>query len=371
MIEHDDTLQRQISQPDVSFPAPLRPSALDPLAEQAAAALLREGESANTVASYRTALRYWAGWYALRYRRAISLPLLPAVIVQFVVDHATRHTAQGYVCEMPEAVDRALVAQRLKTRPGPPALATLNHRLAVIAKAHRLRALPNPCADAAVRELLRGVRRAYVRRGERQQRKAALTRDPLMQLLATCDDSLAGLRDRALLLFAWASGGRRRSEVARADMTDLVRVRDGEFVYTLRWSKTNQRGSEQADVAKPVVGQAGLALEAWLAASGISEGPLFRRIRRGGHVGEGLSDAAINRIVKARCAQAGLEGDFSAHSLRSGFVTEAAAQQIPLAETMAMTGHTSVATVVRYFRAAETRRSRAADLLDAGADHDA
>lgn len=370
MIEHHDTNPSQLSQSDVPFPAPLHPSALDPLAEQAATALLREGESANTVASYRAALRYWAGWYVLRYRHAISLPLLPAVIVQFVVDHATRHTPQGYVCEMPESVDRALVAQRLKARPGSPALATLNHRLAVIARAHRLRELPNPCADAAVRELLRGVRRAYVRRGERQQRKAALTRDPLMQLLATCDDSLGGLRDRALLLFAWASGGRRRSEVARADMSDLVRVGHGEFVYTLRWSKTNQRGNEQADVAKPVAGQAGLALEAWLSASGITEGPVFRRVRRGGHVGEGLSDAAINRIVKTRCAQAGLDGDFSAHSLRSGFVTEAAAQRIPLAETMAMTGHTSVATVVRYFRAAQALRSRAADLLGAGSHDD-
>ncbi|MNT37454.1 site-specific tyrosine recombinase XerC [compost metagenome] len=146
-------------------------------------------------------------------------------------------------------------------------------------------------------------------------------------------------------------------------MDNLTRLGPGEFVYALGWSKTNQSGSALADTAKPVTGAAGQALETWLAAAGISTGPLFRRIRRGGHVGEGLSDAAVNRIVKARCAQAELEGDYSAHSLRSGFVTEAAAQQVPLAETMAMTGHASVATVVRYFRAADARRSRAADLL--------
>ncbi len=353
-----------LPQPDVSFPAPLHPLELDPLAEQAAAALLREGESANTVASYRSALRYWAGWFGLRYRRPVALPLLPSVVIQFVVDHATRHTSQGFVCEMPEAVDRALVAAGLKARLGPPALATLNHRVAVIARAHRLLGLSNPCEDAAVRELLAGIRRAYARRGSRQQRKTALTRAPLMQLLQTCDESLRGLRDRALLLFAWSSGGRRRSEIARATMANVIRMQPGEFVYSLHWSKTNQQGHEHADASKPVVGQAGAALEAWLAASGITDGPVFRRIRRGGHVGdEGLSDASINRIVKARCVLAGLEGDFSAHSLRSGFVTEAAAQRIPLAETMAMTGHASVATVVRYFRAADTRRSRAANLL--------
>jgi integrase len=48
------------------------------------------------------------------------------------------------------------------------------------------------------------------------RRKRAATREVLEAMLATCDDSLAGVRDRALLHFAWGSGGRRRSEVAAA-----------------------------------------------------------------------------------------------------------------------------------------------------------
>lgn len=236
---------------DVDLPAPLRTSQLDPLAEQAANALRQEGESRNTVASYRSALRYWSAWHALRYRQPVRLPLAPAVVIQFIVDHATRQTPQGPVCEMPPAVDQALVADGCKARPGPPALSTLSHRLAVIAKAHQLQGLPNPCADAAVRELMASTRRAYARRGHRQARKAALTRAPLLRLLDTCDGSLAGLRDRALLLFAWASGGRRRSEVARATMDNLTRVGPGDFVYVLGWSKTNQSGSEHADTPNP------------------------------------------------------------------------------------------------------------------------
>lgn len=345
------------------FPAPLCPSELDPLGRQAAEALYREGESANTVASYRSALRYWAGWFALRYGQPIALPLLPSVIIQFVVDHATRTTPQGPVNELPPAIDAALVARGLKARIGPPALATLMHRLAVIAKAHRLETLDNPCADPAVRELVARTRRAYAKRGERPARKAALTREPFSRLLATCDDSLIGLRDRALLLFAWSSGGRRRSEVAGATLANLTRLAPGEFVYQLGWSKTNQAGADLPDNAKPVIGAAGAALEAWMKAAGIGDGAIFRRIRRGGHVGEALSDAAVRKIVMQRCEEAGLEGDFSAHSLRSGFVTEAASRQVPLAETMAMTGHTSVATLVRYFRAADARRSVAADLI--------
>lgn len=102
----------------------------------------------------------------------------------------------------------------------------------------------------------------------------------------------------------------------------------------------------------------------WLEQSGISSGAIFRRIRKGGHLGEALSPAAVRDIVKKRCALAGIEGDFSAHSLRSGFVTEAGRQNVPLAETMAMTGHHSVATVMGYFRAESSLSNGAARLLN-------
>lgn len=190
----------------------------------------------------------------------------------------------------------------------------------------------------------------------------------LEQLLDTCDDSLRGRRDRALLLFAWSSGGRRRSEVAGADMRHLRAVGPQEFIYTLAHSKTNQSGRDAPENHKPVTGRAAQALADWLRAAAIQEGPIFRRIRKGGHVGEPLSPAAVRDIVKQRCALAGVEGDFSAHSLRSGFVTEAGRQNVPLPDTMALTGHSSVNTVLGYFRADSALSNRAARLLDAGDD---
>ena len=81
-------------------------------------------------------------------------------------------------------------------------------------------------------------------------------------------------------------------------------------------------------------------------------------------MGEALSPAAVRDIVKERCALAGIDGAFAAHSLRSGFVTEAGRQEVPLAETMAMTGHRSVATVVGYFRSESGLSTRAAHLMD-------
>jgi len=61
-------------------------------------------------------------------------------------------------------------------------------------------------------------------------------------MLATCDDSLEGIRDRALLCFAFSSSGRRRSEVAAADMRDLRRIGDKGYIYRLEHSKTQQEG---------------------------------------------------------------------------------------------------------------------------------
>jgi len=182
-------------------------------------------------------------------------------------------------------------------------------------------------------------------------------------LLETCDASLAGLRDRALLLFAFSSGGRRCSEVTAATMENTRR--DGaNYIFTLAHSKTNQSGVDRPKNEKPVAGRAADALTTWLAAATIKAGPIFRRVRRGNVVGEPLSPSAVRDIVKKRCLLAGMEEDFSAHSLRSGFVTEAGRQQIPLGETMDLTGHRSTASVVGYFRK-HSMNSKASHLLDA------
>ena len=338
---------------------------LDAGGAQALAALLAEGESPHTVSSYHAALRYWHAWVRLRYGQALALPLPAAVVLQFVVDHVQHRAESGLQQALPPEIDAALVASGAKGKPGPLALNTVIHRLAVLSKLHQVRQLPNPCQDERVRHALTMARKAYARRGERAQKKAALTRAPLELLLATCDDSLIGRRDRALLLFAWASGGRRRSEVARAAMEQLHVIAPGQYLYELSHSKTNQAGRDLPENRKPIVGVAGQALQAWLAAAGIAGGAIFRRVYKGGRVGsEALTDMSVSAIVKQRCALAGVEGDFSAHSLRSGFVTEAGRQSMPLADTMALTGHRSVQSVLGYFRAESPLQNPAARLLE-------
>ena len=327
-------------------------------------ALLREGSARNTAASYRSAIQYWGAWHRLRLGQPLVLPVSIAAVLQFIADHVEHmEDRHGLAHDLPPEVDAALVACGAKRNLGAFGLATVRHRLAVLSEAHEARQQPNPCRSREVQLLMARVRSAYAKRGVRPARKDALTKEPLEQLLATCDDSLIGLRDRALLLFAWASGGRRRSEVVRATLENTRRVPEG-FLHSLGVSKSNQEGAERADDHKPVVGRAAAALQAWLAAADLTEGPLFRRVRRGGVIGAGLSAEAVRRIVQRRAAQAGLQGDYAAHSLRSGFVTEAGRQGLPLGETMALTGHASVASVVGYHRAGAALSSRAGRLLE-------
>lgn len=353
-----------------STPLPLPAAPALPLGAQTLQALqelLHQGEAANTRRSYQSAMRYWTAWLQLRLGQPMALPLSVEVVLQFITDHAPRQTAQGLATTLPPEVDAALVAVGCKTRMGWPAHATLVHRLAVLSKAHQNQHLPNPCQDPHVRQLLASARKAAARQGLHEKKQDALTKDKLQQLLATCDTSAKGVRDKALLLFAWSSGGRRRSEVAQADMQFLRRLGSAHFSYELRLSKSNQSGRSAPENFKPVLGMAGQALEDWLHLSGIRSGPLFRRIRKGGVIGTtALSPAAVRLIVQERCQLAGVQGDFSAHSLRSGFVTEAGRRNVPLAQTMALTGHHSIATVMGYFRAEEGLHNGAARLMDDG-----
>lgn len=173
------------------------------LAQQAADAvreLLAEAAAENTTRSYSSALRYWAGWHAARYGIELALPVPEATVLQFVVDHVQRRSADGELAwELPPAVDQALVAAGLKAKLGPWTLATVRHRVAVLSTAHRLKEATNPCEQPAIRTVLSRAARAAVKRGERPRKKTAITLAELEAMLATCDNSLDGIRDRALL----------------------------------------------------------------------------------------------------------------------------------------------------------------------------
>ena len=277
--------------------------------------------------------------------------------------HWSRLIAWAIALWMPLVFTHAQ-AQALTYEPVGLAWTALEVEQASLSSLHTLKKLINPCEQPAVRHLVSRARRASVKRGERPSKKTAITRHELEAMLATCDDSLEGKRDRALLYFGFASGGRRRSEIAAADMQDLQRIDETTYIYLLLHSKTDQAGPTAGSTPeKPILDAAAKALSDWLQSAKITEGTLFRRLWSN-RVGPGLSPAAVAEIVQRRSQLAGLTGDFAGHSLRSGFVTEAGRQGVSLPEVMAMTGHRSVNMVLEYFQTGSTLNNPAARLMN-------
>ena len=334
---------------------------------EAAVQVIRQIATPTTTwKAYASALRYFGAWMQLRLNQPLSFPVPVATVQLFVLDHFGQperrvlsggHEKLVLNPHMPGTVDAALVSGGYKSEPGLHRMTTIDLRLNVLSWAHREMKVDSPCQDPAVRQLLSDCRKLAKELGAGPRSKTAATGNALEAMLVTCDESLEGLRDRALLLFGWTSGGRRRSEIAKAEVQDLEWMGPHEAVFRMRRSKTGDTGP------KPVKADAALALKAWLSAAKISEGALFRRLW-GPKVGEALSGHSIAAIVKRRAALAGLSGDFAGHSLRRGFVTEAGLNDVPLAQTMAMTGHRLTKSVVRYSDAGDILQSKASDLLN-------
>ncbi len=153
-----------------------------------------------------------------------------------------------------------------------------------------------------------------------------MTRDILDRLVATCAEGrLVDARDAAILMVAFASGGRRRSEVAQLRVEQLqdeppvpLDPADPNSValpcLAIRLSRTKTTVADD-DGAALLVGPPVVALKHWLRRADIAKGPVFRAVDRWGAVEErALTPQSINLIVKRRSAAAGLDPrDYSAH----------------------------------------------------------
>ena len=228
---------------------------------------------------------------------------------------------------------------------------TLGRRLAAIQFWHLTAGHEPPTTAEPVRATLRGIRRVF---GTARRRKAPAIADLAKAMARSTPPTLVGLRDRALILLGFA-GALRRSELVALDVSDLVRTEKG-LLVTIRRSKTDQE-AEGATIAIPRGGQdcPVTALETWLLAASVTEGPVFRPIGRSGKVlHRRLCDRAVTMTIKRYAKQTGLDAKaFSAHSLRSGFLTSAAANGASIFKMMDVSRHKSIDTLRAYVRDAE------------------
>lgn len=286
---------------------------------------VRAADAPNTLKAYKSDLAHFREWGGM-------VPAQPSLVADYLVAHAERLS-----------------------------MATLRRRLVAIGRAHTTYALPNPVPTELVRLTMKGIARKH---GKPQHPMKPLLKEDVLRILACMGDSLRDTRDRALLLVGFA-GGFRRSELVGITMADFEYRREG-VVVTLPRSKTDQEGQGRK-VGIPY-GRGSVcpvkALQAWVGMAGITEGPVFRQVAKGGRLGGALSARAVADIVKERAITAGLDAtDLAAHSLRSGMVTSATQAGFASHKIMAQTGHTSLETLHRYIRDADLFTDNAGGLF--------
>jgi integrase len=335
---------------------------------QATATLIAEAVPANTALAYRSRWRSFEAWCAGAGR--VALP-------------ATAQTVAAYLTHL--ATERGLKAT------------TVDAHLTAIRAVHRGVGATMPDALTARKVVVAAQRREATRDGRYGPRKAVpVMAADLPAIVAACDDQTAsGLRDRAVVLLGFALLAR-RSELAALNLSDVELVPDEGIAVTIRASKTDQsaRGLLRRihyaanEPVCPV--RAVLGWTTFLAARGITTGPLFTRIDRGGNVGPAaggryadrqgsdgtpgpmlsagtsrdgrLRPQAVGAIVTALCESAGLAGrpattgsrTDTADATDANGVNRATDAAIAAAETRRYSGHS-------------LRRGGATSMLAAGA----
>jgi site-specific recombinase XerD len=336
--------------------------------------LIEEGMGANTLRALASDLGYLEAWALAATGFHLPWPAPEGLALKFLAHHlwdpVKRETDPGH--GMPDTVAKSLKAERFLRADGPHVPATVRRRLASWATLHRWRDLEPAFATPAFKTALRLAVRACARPVQRKSQRA-VTRAVLDQLLATCVlNRLVDLRDRALLLTAFASGGRRQSEVAslRVDQIETLPLvpanpHDPESLklscLALHLGPT-KRGNADEGSRVLLIGRPADALTTWLDRAGITSGAVFRAIDRWGRIdATAISGDGVNDVIKRRCRLAGLDPAlFSAHGLRSGYLTQAAQDGVPLPEAMQQSQHRSVQQAAGYYNDAESLMGKAA-----------
>jgi integrase len=335
--------------------------------------LVNEGMGENTLRALTSDLGYLEAWSYAATGSALPWPAPEALLLKFVAHHlwdaARRETDPDH--GMPAKVDQALRDGGFLRSTGPHAPDTVRRRLANWSTLTKWRGFDGAFASPALKSAIRLAVRAVPRQRRRKSAKA-VTGEIMAKMLATCaGESLRDIRDRAILMVGFASGGRRRSEIAGLRREQLtaeppIAVEGGAPLPSLsiHLGRTKTSSGESDEVVY-LTGRPVDALNAWLVAAKIESGSVFRAIDRWGNVSRrALDPKAINDIVKQRATMAGLEaGEFSAHGLRSGYLTEAANRGVPLPEAMEQSRHRSVQQASSYYNNATRRSGRATRLL--------
>ena len=272
--------------------------------------------SPNTDRAYRSDWADFSTW--CDERGVCALPSTPADVTAYVADLATKWRA-----------------------------ATVRRRLAAIAARHRAMGMSSPTVDPAVKV---GIARAERDLRSRSHPTEPLGRDELRALVDALPDTVAGARDRAMVLLG-IGAGLRRSEIAGLQVGDVDST-SGALSVTIRDRQGTVVRTASIPPGSSLATDAPSAWAAWIAVAGLRAGPAFRAVDRHGNLSKAkMSDSAPAAIVKRSLVAAGLDpGRYGVGSLRRGLVLIAARAGLADRGIAAQTGHRSLALVREYMR---------------------
>lgn len=179
--------------------------------------------------------------------------------------------------------------------------------------------------------------------GPDRERVHPLERTPIApptmvkKLLETCDASIIGVRDTAMLRFLWGTGVRSAS-VLGMTIEGMRKTKQGYETIVI--------GKGGKEIRVLVRGKAATAMEAWIAtlkADGVAKGQLWRK-----KTGP-MTRQDVWRMIVSRSRKAGIDrAEVSAHSFRVAFLTYNPAS---LDEKQDAAGHADMDTTRSYDRA--------------------
>lgn len=290
---------------------------------------LRLAERPNTIRSYAAAIKHFEQeWHGL-------LPATPDTVARYLADQATSVSIN-----------------------------TLRLRLAGLSRWHTDHGFPDPTKAKVVAQVLKGIRSAHSI-PEKQAKPIELAQlqqvsDWLESAPPEADQNvrvhrLRLTRDRAMVLIGFWRGFR-ADELVHLKIENIELEPGAGMSIFLPHSK-GDRDFEGRRYRCPALSRLCpvTAYEDWLAASGLTSGPVFRKIDRWGHLGsEAITPGAVIPWLRHLFKAAGVVDSerYSSHSLRRGFAGWARASGWDLKDLMDYVGWTDIKSAMRYFNTA-------------------
>lgn len=310
------------------------------------------GIADNTIKSYKSDLKYFWGWVKITRGGDIKYPVSYQLVLTFVLDHI-----EG----LDQRTDRLMVDHGFKAKLGRVhAVITIQRRLKALGWIHRINNYENPAISQEIKDILRAAKRIESKTGRVPKKSRPITQHVLEKMISAVDKTTTtGIRNVAILVFAFYSGGRRQSEIAGAKFEFLTKIRGG-YTYLLHRSKTDQSGRGRKKLLRS---RPARYLTAWIKAGKITDGYLFRSLKGNRVTEKPIDPRMVNYIVKKYIKAIGENSMFySAHGLRRGFVTTCARKKIHITDTMQLTDHKDIKTIYGYYEEDQISKNPATKL---------